>query len=435
MARSENSKPTKELILDAAFSFLEQPRYTSFSMNELAAKVGITKPAIYRHFKSKEVLLDAMENRIVDDMAYLLKDIATKDLETSKKSLAGLIKYFIENPSHINYYIAQMSQNANYEEHLFKKLTERQVSFLGQVADKDSYLSAFRSDMRLFAKHIFSGMSLFYFVKLQEKLRQEGKCVPSPQEYAEKVVNLLVYGLLECTDESSPVHPQEISPERRQEIISLCKIPENSFPAENKIFKALASVIEKHKMKGVTVERIADELGMAKSSLYEYFDNKNHMIKSLVNKEISLLQTIANENTAEAGNFTEYLLIQMYSELEYFSHRPEIIPICGWLLMSANDSFDGMQNQDMEDCDEVNNVWEKRLPSLINSPDLGYSYSPRVITTWAGVLPVAFLVESKGKNLSEKKFMEGFNFMIDYIFNGIKSPLEELQGNIKKLEA
>lgn len=404
-------------------------------MNELAAKVGITKPAIYRHFKSKEVLLDAMENRIVDDMAYLLKDIATKDLETSKKSLAGLIKYFIENPSHINYYIAQMSQNANYEEHLFKKLTERQVSFLGQLADKDSYLSAFRSDMRLFAKHIFSGMSLFYFVKLQEKLRQEGKCVPSPQEYAEKVVNLLVYGLLECTDESSPVHPQEISPERRQEIICLCKIPENSFPAENKIFKALASVIEKHKMKGVTVERIADELGMAKSSLYEYFDNKNHMIKSLVNKEISLLQTIANENTAEAGNFTEYLLIQMYSELEYFSHRPEIIPICGWLLMSANDSFDGMQNQDMEDCDEVNNVWEKRLPSLINSPDLGYSYSPRVITTWAGVLPVAFLVESKGKNLSEKKFMEGFNFMIDYIFNGIKSPLEELQGNIKKLEA
>ena len=58
MTRSENLKPTKELILDAAFSFLEQPRYTSFSMNELAEKVGITKPAIYRHFKNKEVLLD-----------------------------------------------------------------------------------------------------------------------------------------------------------------------------------------------------------------------------------------------------------------------------------------------------------------------------------------------------------------------------------------
>ncbi|MBO6219536.1 MAG: TetR/AcrR family transcriptional regulator, partial [Treponema sp.] len=85
MAKNLNSKPTKELILDAAFSFLERPFFSSFSMNELAAKVGISKPAIYRHFKNKDDLLDAMENRIVDNMADLLKDIASKDFETTKK--------------------------------------------------------------------------------------------------------------------------------------------------------------------------------------------------------------------------------------------------------------------------------------------------------------------------------------------------------------
>lgn len=413
-----NQKSTKEIILDTAFSFLEQPRFSSFSMNELAAKVGISKPAIYRHFKNKDDLLDAMENKLVGNMADLLKDIASKDFETTKKSLAGLIRYFIENPSHINYFIAQMSQNANYEERIFQKLRLCHISFDG--ANRDFYIDNFKTDMRLFAKHIFSGMSLFYFVKLQEKFRCEGK-VTILQGFSERVVNLLVNGLSGCTEEDCPVHPQVISAERREELVKLCKIPENSFPAENKIFKALASVIEKYKMGGVTVERIADELGMAKSSLYEYFDNKNHMIKTLVNKEISLLQTIANENTAEAKNFTEYLLIQMYSELEYFRHRPEIIPICGWLLMSADNSFDSLNGKNPGDCDEeVYSVWEKRLPLEITSPDLGCSYSPRVLTTWAGVLPVAFLVEAKGKNLSEEKFMEGFTFMINYIFNGIK---------------
>lgn len=421
MPRNTTSKPTKELILDTAFSFLEDPRFSSFSMNELAAKVGISKPAIYRHFKNKEDLLEAMENRIVDDMLILLKDISTKDLEITKKSLAGLVQYFIENPSHVNYLISQMSQNVSYEERLFKKLNDCKVSFACGDSNQVFYLDKFKSDMSLFAKHIFSGMSLFYFVKLHEKFRSEGKFGVESQGFSEKVVNLLINGLSGCTEEDSPVHPQEISSERREELVSLCKIPENSFPAENKIFKALASVIEKYKVGGVTVERIADELGMAKSSLYEYFDNKNHMIKTLVNKEISLLQTIANENTAEAKNFTEYMMIQMYSELEFFKHRPEIIPICGWLLMGADNSFDAASGKNPEDCnDEVYSVWEKRLPERITSPDLGCPYSPKVLITWAGVLPVAFLVEAKGKDLTEEKFMEGFSFMINYIFNGIK---------------
>ena len=417
MNRNENSNPTKEISLDTAFSFLEDPRYSAFSMNELAAKVGISKPAIYRHFKNKEDLLDAMENRIVDNMANLLKNVGSKDLETSKKSIAGLVQYFIENPSHINYYIAQMSQNANYEEHLFQKLCERQVSFIAE--NNNAYLATFKSDMQLFAKHIFCGMSLFYFVKLQEKLRCAGKIAKTPENFSENVVSLLVNGLSESTEIESPIHPVHISDERRREIIKLCEISEDSFPAENRIFTALASVIKKYKISGVTVERIADELGMAKSSLYEYFDNKNQMIKCLINKELSLLHTIINENIIEAENFTEYVLIKMYSELEYFLHRPSIIPICGWLLMSSENSMEpGVKN---EEHDGVCNAWEKRIPERITSPDLGFPYSSKVLTTWFGALPVAFLVEAKGKNLKKEQFYEGFNYMIDFLFNGIKS--------------
>ena len=89
--------------------------------------------------------------------------------------------------------------------------------------------------------------------------------------------------------------------------------------------------------------------------------------------------------------------------------------------MGADDSFDAASGKNPEDCnDEVYSVWEKRLPERITSPDLGFPYSPKVLITWAGVLPVAFLVEAKGKDLTEEKFMEGFSFMINYIFNGIK---------------
>lgn len=415
MARSVNFKPTKELILDAAFSFLERPRFTSFSMNELAEKVGITKPAIYRHFKNKEAVLAEMENRVIGGMLPFLRELVPSHPVTNRPSLVSLIEHLIENPTHVNYLIAQMSSNPNYEEHMFNLLYESDVAFV-QEGGKNVYLKMFNSNMGLFSRHVYSGMSIFFFVKLIERLKCEGVFENPPANYAEKIVNLMVNGLVGTTAAGDFLHPVEISEERKQELINLCKIEEEVFPKENRIFTALAAVIEKYKMTGVTVERIAAELNMAKSSLYEYFDNKNEMVKSLIFKELALLQTILVENSTEAKNFTEYAYILMLSEMEYFSHRPSIIPICGWLLMTG---VDMPENQ--ESCEEENerSPWEKRLPEKVSSPDFGFEYSPEIITGWIKCLPISFLVEAKGKNISKEKRMEGFMLTIDYILNGI----------------
>ena len=55
-------KSTKQLILEAAFSFYRRPWDQEFSMSQLAAKVGISKTAIYRHFKNREAVLEAMKD-------------------------------------------------------------------------------------------------------------------------------------------------------------------------------------------------------------------------------------------------------------------------------------------------------------------------------------------------------------------------------------
>jgi hypothetical protein len=141
------------------------------------------------------------------------------------------------------------------------------------------------------------------------------------------------------------------------------------------------------------------------------------MIKTLVNKELQLLQTIIIENSVEAQNFTEYVYVLIASEMEYFVNRPSIIPICGWLLMT-NEKIPAKKLEDCENDDEYA-PWEKKLPKQVSAPDLGVTYESDVITGWIKCLPVAFLVEAKGKNLSAEKRMEGFMLLIDYILNGI----------------
>ena len=232
MIKNENTKPTKELILDAAFSFLEKPGFTSFSMNELAAKVGISKPAIYRHFKNKDAVLEEMENRIVDNMAFFLRNVSSQDEIASKKSLADLIDYFGANPSHINYFIAQMSSIPNYEEHLFDRLYECDVPFLAAESRK-AYLENFRNDMQKFSRHVFCGMTIFFFVSLQERFLKLGKISKPSKNFGDNVVNLMLEGLIGTTCKNDAFYPEPVSEERKKELMKENKMEGLMFKMDN----------------------------------------------------------------------------------------------------------------------------------------------------------------------------------------------------------
>ena len=60
-------KNTKERILEEALKLFSQSGYMGTSMNDIAAKLGVTKAALYKHYKSKQEILDS----IIDKMNEL----------------------------------------------------------------------------------------------------------------------------------------------------------------------------------------------------------------------------------------------------------------------------------------------------------------------------------------------------------------------------
>jgi AcrR family transcriptional regulator len=62
-------KHSAERILDAASELLSTEGYAAFSMRKVAAKVGLSQAAIYRHYKDKSELV----GRIVDNGYALLR--------------------------------------------------------------------------------------------------------------------------------------------------------------------------------------------------------------------------------------------------------------------------------------------------------------------------------------------------------------------------
>ena len=57
-------KNTKERILEEALKLFAQSGYMGTSMNDIAAKLGVTKAALYKHYTSKQEILDNIVERM-----------------------------------------------------------------------------------------------------------------------------------------------------------------------------------------------------------------------------------------------------------------------------------------------------------------------------------------------------------------------------------
>lgn len=74
MGEVETQSGMRDKILDAAYDIFAEQGYGKASLNQIAKKLGVTRPALYYHFKSKDDLFAATYNRI-----DLLADVDTAD--------------------------------------------------------------------------------------------------------------------------------------------------------------------------------------------------------------------------------------------------------------------------------------------------------------------------------------------------------------------
>ena len=141
---------TRDDIIKAAFKVWGRDLYRTTSLTEIALELGVSKPALYRHFKDKDSLLEAMYPSFFDDCAAFIKDGCEKCENATSKKEAHLIlmrtiaAYYIRNKeafvfSFIRVYNSQDRQNVAGE------FRQRGINFeqlISREAEDSSYPSA-----------------------------------------------------------------------------------------------------------------------------------------------------------------------------------------------------------------------------------------------------------------------------------------------------
>ena len=85
----------RQQILDAAARLFLEEGYHGVSVDSIGAAAGITGPAIYRHFPSKEAILIALFEEVTDEQLKVSRAIREEDRAAIER-LAALVDFHTE---------------------------------------------------------------------------------------------------------------------------------------------------------------------------------------------------------------------------------------------------------------------------------------------------------------------------------------------------
>lgn len=97
MARNKHPEETVNLILEAATRLFMEKGYEHTSIQDIIKQLGgLSKGAIYHHFKSKEDILVAVTDRMTEESNKILEEIRDRADLTGKEKLKMIFKKSVD---------------------------------------------------------------------------------------------------------------------------------------------------------------------------------------------------------------------------------------------------------------------------------------------------------------------------------------------------
>ena len=100
MARNKYPEETYELILDVSTRLFFEKGYEKTSLQDIINELGgLTKGAIYYHFKSKEEILIAVVGRYTSENGKIMSQIRDDDSLSGKEKIEKMFRVSANNPN------------------------------------------------------------------------------------------------------------------------------------------------------------------------------------------------------------------------------------------------------------------------------------------------------------------------------------------------
>jgi len=316
---------TNTEIVDAAFKVWGRNFYQKNSLSRLAKELGVSKPALYRHFENKQALTDAMASRFLDDFSASVR----ADFEQAQKAedaddgiftiLKSIADFFARNVFALVFSLINIYDQKLDGHEISKSLKERGVDmqtlyenierkYKVEPAVVQMIMATLTFLMSFFHKTIESFDNTPTDKEIQNIISTICESIKRGLGYKREKVNALDYEKLESMVNKS-THSVEPEP----------------------MFKAVAEAVAEAGPWDASMEMVAKRMGLSKSSLYGHFKNRKDMLRRLFMSEFKRIINFARQGIGLSSDSAEQLYLGIYSIAVYLRSRPEILITLGWI--------------------------------------------------------------------------------------------------------
>ena len=192
----------------------------------------------------------------------------------------------------------------------------------------------------------------------------------------------------------------------------------------NRFLNAFVKLVQESGSSRITVEKIAEAVGMAKSSVYAFFANKRDYFVNMLCQETERANQIIKDRCMFAKNSDEALYIIMRTQANYFALRPQVIMLHGYFIFQE----DTLSETELEFFRKKalgifnEGTAKEILPSAFNFP---VSENSILYLKWISELTVGYMLMG-----TKHKFApEWLDFYVWSVFEMIECGIKAMQNN------
>ena len=308
-------------IIDGAFETWGRSVFFHTRLDDLADRLRMTKPALYRYFASKQALLAAMEKDVLAAYEGLGRRFAEEAAGLAPAAavdrfVAGRIAFF---GAHVERFYFMVHQAATHGDGAVIRALDAQGRLLARRLAEVPGIH----DAATAAGYIRATVTFFL---IRAGLRDEALRPRRLSQVERDDLSSLVQGI--CARGYAGPRPAARPPMEALE--RSCAVGLEELQAEDPILRAVAETVAEHGFAEASMERIARRAGLTKSSLYFHFRDRNAMFAGLLERHQRRVQEIFEDRARSCRGSGERLYCFLVVLWSYFRAAREVPAVMNW---------------------------------------------------------------------------------------------------------
>lgn len=315
----------KDDIISAAFKAWGREGYRKMSLSDVAAELSVTKPALYRHFRDKEVLFAEMGEFFFDGYVEALFRAspdgfagAARDPRLMLRFAETLADYFGRRREALAYLFGRVMTSADPETLFREALAKR--GFTPPAADAGA-TDEQRVRLGITVTTTFFLVALFHF----------GRASRSDESPSEMEISGLIESVRGVCCRGLGFAPGAILPAAYSRLDGIARLNAEETAAPNGLLPAVAAVVAEVGAWNASMEMVAKRSGLSKSGLYAHFKSKEDMLSKLFITEFERISAVMEDRCARVEAPAERLYVALATASSYLLARPDVLVALDWV--------------------------------------------------------------------------------------------------------